>query len=100
MQKTFSFESVNFEKDLEVIIDFSCSDSDGADCCIDEVAIFNGDVEVKPDQLAEGEMDRLESRAQEIADENGYEAYQDMCEARADAAYDAWKDRQMEEAND
>lgn len=92
-QKEFKFESVNFPADLEVIVDFSCYDSDGADSCIDEIAIFrDGNVEVKPEELAEGEMMRLEKYAQDIADEHGYEDAQDRAISRAEAAYDAWKE--------
>lgn len=97
MEKTFKFESENFETDIEVMIEFSCRDSDGCDCEIDSIAMFIGDEEIKPERLAKGEMSKIETKAQEIADENGYEAYQDYAQGAGDAAYDAWKDRQMEE---
>ena len=98
MQKEFKFESVNFPEDLDVVIDFSCTDMDGSDCEVTEIAIFtNVNEEVKYTFLAEGEYARLEKQAQDIADSYACEAAQDYAEGEADRAYDAYKDRLMED---
>lgn len=94
MEKKFNIEVDSRENELEVVFEFSCrSEDDSAE--LDSIAVFDGDEDVTG-LITKDEMLKVEARAQEIADENSYEAYQDYLEGRADAAYDAWKDDQME----
>jgi hypothetical protein len=99
MEKSFKFESEKFPTDLEVVFEFSCtSNDDGSE--ITSLTIWNGDVQIEESVLDKKELGRIEDQAQEIADENSSDAYQSYLEGEGDRAYDAWKDRQMEDAND
>lgn len=99
MEKLFTVDVEGFEFELEVSIEFSChSQDDGAE--IDSIAIFNGEVEVSHDLISKEDFARIEAKAQTIADDNSYEAYQDYVEGQADRAYDNWKDSQMESDNE
>lgn len=97
MDRTFKFESSKFAEPLEVYIEVSCTDHDGCDWCLEEMRIFNGQDEVPWDQLDNAEFALLEKKAERIAEELAPEAYQEYIESAGDAAYDAWKDRQIED---
>jgi len=102
MEKTFIFESDHFSSDgetcdqIEVTIEvWGREDESGWE----DMTLHNTttDQEVKIEAFPKGEVERIEKRADDIADESGPDAYQDYCEGEGDRAYDAWKDRQMED---
>jgi hypothetical protein len=96
MEKAFTFESVNFPQDLEVVVDISCREHSGVDYLFDYKIYRDGNVEVMPEELAEGEAERLQKCADETASQHALDAYQDYQEGKADRDYDAYVDRQME----
>ena len=56
--------------------------------------------EVKISDLAEGEQKQIQKLADDYAESKILDWVLDDDCARGDAAYDAWKDREMDEAND
>lgn len=105
MEFSFDFESESLFPSvaectlLEVTIDVWCHSDDG-DFGWEELHLYDKDhdCEVKSEQLSERELARIKKFADELAYEKAPDAYQEYCEGRADAAYDAWKDRQMEDS--
>ncbi len=83
---------------LKVEITVSCRDRDGADATYDIESIQNMHTMefVEFDTLPEAEQTAIDRAAQQCADDNACDAYQDYAEGAADQAYDRWKEEQME----
>lgn len=99
MTKQFEFESrtapdVTYEVELSI----QCRDRDGADATYDVgwLAVKGSDVALSETDLSPEDQVYLDRASQDLADENACDAWLDYETGRADAAYDAWKDDQME----
>jgi len=94
MERSFKFESTKHDNILTAVIEFSCSDADGADCTIDSLILWDDDAQrrIELNSLADADLERLESRAQRVADEYAVEAYQEHCEGEADYYADFKRD--------
>lgn len=102
MRKTFEYESKSQPnpKDADlyarlcITIHISCKDSDGSDAWFDIEEVYNVDADavVPFEALDPYEQTKVEQRAQELADEHGYEAFQEYAEGLADHMYEVWKD--------
>jgi hypothetical protein len=90
--KKFTYECED-GRQLNCQIVISCRDSDGADATFDFEWVGDAsDNEVKLTTLSPRDQVDIEKWAQDLADENGPDAYRDWVMARADAAYDRMKD--------
>lgn len=104
MEHTFTFESDHFSSDgetcdeIEVTIDIWCHSDDG-DYGWEDMVLWNKttDKEVKIEDFPKEEAAKIEKLADDAAYDKASDAYQSYCESEGDRAYDAWKDRMMEE---
>lgn len=97
MTTSFIIEAMD-GRELEVQVLVECRDRDGADMTYDIESVWvngTGD-EVLWTALTEADHVRINAKAERVAEESACDAYQSYAEGQADAAYDAWKDEQME----
>lgn len=98
-EATFMVYLEGDEKLYEILASFSpYANEDEAYAEDVEFSVYLGKEEVKLDQEGQYKelFEKLDTEIQDHVQENGYEIWQDRMQGAADAAYDAWKDRQME----
>lgn len=93
METSFKFESFyrgnNEADELEIEIEIRGSEDEGG--FVDSIRVFHGEAEIQLETLPKDEQAKIENQAQEIADENSNENWNDQQQSKADAWLDAYK---------
>lgn len=91
---TFNFiHETDAELQLDIEVGMYATEDDYT---IEDVTVYDamtGD-EIKIEHLSEKDQRSITDKAESIASDKAYDAYQDALDAAGDAAYESWRERQ------